>query len=264
MNTNTTPQPQSRDGSTPASTPFRADLYDGKSVLVSGATSGIGLAIAQGFAALGARVIATGSSAAKLDALRADASLAPIRFALLDVRDADAIARFVADLDALDVLVNAAGIARPYDEYRDDVFRDVLDVNLTAAMRLSMAARVLLERSGGTIVNIASMLSYLADAEVPAYCASKSGIVGLTRSLAHAFGAAGVRVNAIAPGYHRTDMTRPLWESPASAQKIAARSALKRWGEADDLVGAALFLASPAAAFITGATLPVDGGYVSG
>jgi NAD(P)-dependent dehydrogenase (short-subunit alcohol dehydrogenase family) len=108
------------------------------------------------------------------------------------------------------------------------------------------------------------MLSYLADVEVPAYCASKTGILGLTRALAHSFGVAGVRVNAIAPGYHRTDMTRALWESPASASKISARAALKRWGEAEDLVGAALFLASPAAAFVTGVTLPVDGGYMSG
>jgi len=243
---------------------FRPGLFDGKTVLVSGATSGIGLAIAHGFAALGATVIATGSSQTKLDSRRADPTLAPIRFEPLDVRRLDDIDRFVAGLDRLDVLINAAGVARPLDEYRDEVFREVIDVNLTAAMRLSMAARGLLERSKGAVINIASMLSYLADVEVPAYCASKTGILGLTRALSHAFGATGVRVNAIAPGYHRTDMTRPLWENPASAGKIAARSALKRWGEADDLVGAALFLASPAAAFITGATLPVDGGYVSG
>lgn len=243
---------------------FRPDLFDGRTVLVSGATSGIGLAIADGFASLGARVIATGSSAAKLDTLRADATLSAIRFAQLDVRDAQAIQDFAAQTETLDVLVNAAGVARPFDEYRDDVFREVLDVNLTAAMRLSMALRPQLERTKGCVINVASMLSYLADVEVPAYCASKTGVLGLTRSLAHAFGAAGVRVNAIAPGYHRTDMTRPLWESPAAAQKIAARSALKRWGEAEDLVGATLFLASPGAAFITGATLPVDGGYVSG
>lgn len=243
---------------------FRPGLFDGKTVLVSGATSGIGLAIADGFASLGARVIATGSSSAKLEALRADATLSHIHFEQLDVRNAEAIQQFMAGIDTLDVLVNAAGVARPFDEYRDDVFREVLDVNLTAAMRLSMAARARLERTKGAIVNVASMLSYLADTEVPAYCASKTGVLGLTRSLAHAFGVTGVRVNAIAPGYHRTDMTRPLWESPASAQKIAARSALKRWGEAEDLTGATIFLASPAAAFITGIALPVDGGYVSG
>ncbi|WP_174365690.1 SDR family oxidoreductase [uncultured Caballeronia sp.] len=243
---------------------FRPGLFDGKNVLVSGATSGIGLAIAQGFAALGAEVIATGSSARKLEALRADTTLKGIRFEQLDVRDNDAIKAFVGSLSELDVLVNAAGVARPADEYRDDVFREVIDVNLTAAMRLAMASRDMLERAHGAIVNVASMLSYIADVEVPAYCASKTGILGLTRSLAHAFGPAGVRVNAIAPGYHRTDMTRALWEVPASADKIAARSALKRWGEVDDLVGATLFLASPASAFITGVTLPVEGGYASG
>ncbi|MBN3724131.1 SDR family NAD(P)-dependent oxidoreductase [Burkholderia sp. Ac-20379] len=243
---------------------FHPQLFAGRTVLVSGATSGIGLAIAEGFAGFGAQVIATGSSPAKLEALQADRSLAGIRFAALDVRDGEAIERFAAGLETLDVLVNAAGVARPFDEYRDDVFREVLDVNLTAAMRLSMAARAHLERTRGCVVNIASMLSYLADAEVPAYCASKTGILGLTRALAHAFGVTGVRVNAIAPGYHRTDMTRPLWESPTAAPKIAARSALKRWGEAEDLVGATLFLASPAAAFVTGVTLPVDGGYASG
>jgi NAD(P)-dependent dehydrogenase (short-subunit alcohol dehydrogenase family) len=243
---------------------FRPGLFEGKTVLVSGATSGIGLAIAQGFAALNARVIATGSSAAKLDVLNADRTLKGIRFAMLDVRNHDDIQRFVGELDELDVLVNAAGVARPADEYRDDVFREVIDVNLTAAMRLSMAARSRLEKSKGTVINVASMLSYIADVEVPAYCASKSGILGLTRSLAHAFGIAGVRVNAIAPGYHRTNMTRPLWEDPSSANKIAARSALKRWGEVGDLVGAVIFLASPASAFITGTTLPVDGGYATG
>lgn len=243
---------------------FRAGLFEGRTVLVSGATSGIGLAIASGLAALSARVIATGSSDAKLAALRTDRTLEGIRFEKLDVRSPGDIVDFVAQLDELDVLVNAAGVARPADEYTDSVFQEVLDVNLSAAMRLSMAARDRLESRRGAIVNIASMLSFMADADVPAYCASKSGIVGLTRALAHAFGPAGVRVNAVAPGYHRTDMTKALWQDPAKADKIAARSALKRWGEAEDLVGAVTFLASPAAAFVTGVTLPVDGGYLTG
>jgi hypothetical protein len=106
------------------------------------------------------------------------------------------------------------------------------------------------------------MLSYSCRRLVPAYGASKAGVLGLTRHLAHAFGPDGIRVNAIAPGYHKTAMTKPLWNDPGPAERIAQRSALKRWGTTEDLVGAVLFLASPAAAFITGADLPVDGGYV--
>lgn len=241
---------------------FSADLYAGKRVLVSGGSSGIGLDIARGFAGLGADVIATGSSQAKLDALRQRED--GIRYERLDVCDEQAIRAFAEQLEGLDVLVNAAGISRPGEEYLDEVFLHVLDVNLVSAMRLSMATLPLLQRSGGNIINIASMLSYLADAEVPSYCASKSGILGLTRALAHRYGEQGVRVNAIAPGYHRTAMTEALWADPAPAQKIAQRTALKRWGDATDLVGASLFLASAAAGYITGATLPVDGGYVSG
>jgi NAD(P)-dependent dehydrogenase (short-subunit alcohol dehydrogenase family) len=106
------------------------------------------------------------------------------------------------------------------------------------------------------------MLSYLVDDSVPAYCASKTGILGLTRALAHRFGPQGIRVNAIAPGYHKTNMTKPLWSDPEPAAKIARKAALKRWGTVDDLVGTAIFYASPASAFVTATTLPVDGGYV--
>jgi len=129
-------------------------------------------------------------------------------------------------------------------------------------MRLAMAAHPLLVKSQGVIINTASMLSYLADDSVPAYCASKTGVVGLTRALAHRFGPEGIRVNAIAPGYHKTAMTKALWSDPVPAEKIASKAALKRWGTVDDLVGTALFLASPAALFVTATTLPVDGGYV--
>jgi NAD(P)-dependent dehydrogenase (short-subunit alcohol dehydrogenase family) len=241
---------------------YRADLFADKHIWVSGGTSGIGLDIARGFSRLGAMVTATGSSAAKLASLRESES--HIRFEQLDVTDAEAISTFASGLVRLDVLVNAAGISRPGQEYEDDVFLQVLDTNLTSVMRQSMAAMPLLQQSTGCIINIASMLSYLADADVPSYCASKSGVLGLTRALAHRFGEQGVRVNAIAPGYHRTAMTEGLWADPAAEQKIARRTALKRWGESADLVGAAVFLASSAAAYITGATLPVDGGYVSG
>jgi NAD(P)-dependent dehydrogenase (short-subunit alcohol dehydrogenase family) len=241
---------------------FRPDLFAGKQVLVSGGTSGIGLGVAKGFARLGAEVIATGASQARLDAARADAEAKAIRFELLDVRDRKAIDAFVGKLHGLDALINAAGVARPEEEYEEAAFLDVMDVNLNSVMRLSMAARPLLARSKGAIVNFASMLSYVVDDAVPAYSASKTGLLGLTRTLAHRFGPEGIRVNAIAPGYHRTDMTKGLWSDPVSAGKIAAKAALKRWGTVEDLVGTAVFLCSPAALFVTATTLPVDGGYV--
>ncbi|WP_428390731.1 SDR family NAD(P)-dependent oxidoreductase [Lichenicoccus sp.] len=243
---------------------FQADLFAGKTVLVCGATSGIGLAIAAGFSAHGADVLAVGSSQAKIDVLRVDPAFAGLRFVALDVRSQSDITACLEAEPRLNVVVNAQGIARPDDEFNDDVFADVIAVNLTSAMRIAMAARAQLARSGGCIINIASMLSYLGAPDVPAYGASKTGLLGLTRSLAHAFGPEGIRVNAIAPGYHRTAMTRPLWQEPQSCEAIARHAALRRWGTVDDLVGAALFLASPAASFITGADLPVDGGYLVG
>jgi NAD(P)-dependent dehydrogenase (short-subunit alcohol dehydrogenase family) len=241
---------------------FRPDLFAGKRVLISGGTSGIGHCLAQAFARLGAETIATGASAERLKAARADPASRAVRFERLDARDRAAIDAFVGALPGLDVLINAAGVAKPEKEYEEDGFLDVMDVNLNSVMRFSMAARPLLARSKGSILNVASMLSYLVDDAVPAYCASKSGVLGLTRVLAHRFGPEGVRVNAIAPGYHETDMTRALWSDPVPAGKIAAKAALKRWGTVEDLVGAAVFLASPAALFVTAMTMPVDGGYV--
>lgn len=243
---------------------FRRDLFAGKTILVTGGSSGIGLAIAQGFARLGGSVIALGSSEQKLTAERGKAENKGIRFERVDVRDPVAIKSFVAGLDRLDVLVNGAGIARPEAEFEDDTYIEVIDVNLNSQMRFAMAALPLLKASRGSIINIASMLSYVSDPVVPAYGASKTGVLGLTRHLAHAFGPDGIRVNAISPGYHKTDMTKGLWTDPVPAEKIAARSALKRWGTVDDLVGTALFLSSPAAAFVTGTDLPVDGGFVVG
>ncbi len=241
---------------------FRPDLFAGKRVLISGGTSGIGLGMAKAFAGLGADVVATGASRQRLDAANADAGTQGIRFKRLDVRDRKAVDALVGALPGLDVLVNAAGVAKPESEYEEEGFLDVMDVNLNSVMRLSMAARPLLARTKGAIVNFASMLSYLADDSVPAYCASKTGIVGLTRALAHRFGPEGIRVNAVAPGYHKTDMTKALWSDPQPAAKIAAKAALKRWGTVDDLIGAVVFLSSPAALFVTAVTLPVDGGYV--
>ena len=239
---------------------FNSGLFSGKYVVVSGGTGGIGISLAQGFAAAGAQVIATGGSKARVDAAQSETT-EHLRFQQLDVRDRAKVDAFFAKLGKLDVLVNCQGVARPGAEWEEETFLDVMDINLSSAMRLSRAAFPLLKASGGSIINLASMLSYLADDSVPAYTASKTGIMGLTRALAHKYGRDGVRVNAVAPGYHKTAMTKALWSVEESAARIAERSALKRWGTTGDLIGPVLFLASPAAEFVTGVTLPVDGGY---
>lgn len=243
---------------------FRRDLFAGQTVLLSGATSGIGLAMARGFRDLGADVISTGTSLPKIEKARTVEANAKIRFEQLDVRDSKGIRAFVGGLPRLDVLVNAAGIARRDKEFEEDVYLDVVDVNLHSVMRLSMAARPLLAKTRGSIINIASMLSYIVDPAFPAYGASKTGMIGLTRHLAFAFGQDGIRVNALSPGYIKTELTTASSNDPVLTTKILNRCAIKRWGEVDDCVGAALYLASPAAAFVTGADLPVDGGFVVG
>jgi len=205
---------------------FAKDLFAGKRVLVSGATSGIGLEMARGFAALAA----SGSSVIKIERAVKDEANKGIEFYELDVRSNDDAIAFMAKQPRIDVLINAQGVARDQTEWENDVFNDVMDINLNSVFRLTMAAYPKLKESKGSVIAVASMLSYLADAGVPAYTASKTGILGLTRVLAHKFGPDGVRVNAIGPGYHRTDMTRALWENPATEQPIAQRSALKRWG----------------------------------
>lgn len=241
---------------------FRGDLFAGREVIVSGATSGIGLDIARGFAALGAEVTALGSSEDKIACL-ADRETG-LRFERLDVRDRDAAKAFCAARQRCDVLVNGAGIARGGQEWEEDIFLDTMEVNLNSQFRLAIGLHDKLAAAKGSIVNIASMLSFMADPGVPAYTASKTGVLGLTRALAHKWGREGIRVNAIAPGYHKTDMTKPIWSVPFGEKAVSRRTALGRWGTTEDLVGACLFLASPAAAYITGMCLEIDGGFVSG
>ncbi|GAB0112618.1 SDR family NAD(P)-dependent oxidoreductase [Acidisoma sp. C75] len=241
---------------------FREGLFADQHVIVAGATSGIGLDIARGFAKLGAKVTALGSSAEKIAGLGAEAG--DVRFVQLDVRDRPAVKAFCADQAACHVLVNAAGIARGGLEWEEEIFLDTMDINLNSQFRLAIGLHGQLAESHGCIINIASMLSFMADPGVPAYTASKTGVLGLTRALAHQWGREGIRVNSVAPGYHKTDMTKPIWSVPFGEQAVSRRTALGRWGTTEDLVGACLFLASPAASYITGMCLEVDGGFVSG
>jgi NAD(P)-dependent dehydrogenase (short-subunit alcohol dehydrogenase family) len=237
-------------------TTFSADLFSGRSVLVVGASSGIGAGIADAFIAHGADVTVTGATAAELP------QASDRRAQVLDVRDDAAVRALIDALPRIDVLVNCAGVIRRGDEHDPAVFAQVIDINLNGTMRTCAAAREKLAASRGCIINTASMLSFFGGPLVPGYTASKGGVAQLTRALAVAYAADGVRVNAVAPGWIATPLTSALRANESRSRAILARTPLARWGEPADVAGAALFLASPAAAFVTGVVLPVDGGYL--
>lgn len=244
-----------------ASAAWASIWYAGKRVLITGGTSGIGAGIARGFIEAGANVSVAGVSDAELAAAASDPVLSKAYAHQLDVRDGDAIKSVVDSLDGLDVLVNCAGVIRRGDELDPDVFQSVVDINLNGTMRMCAAARPLLARTNGAIVNLASMLSFFGGGLVPAYAASKGGIAQLTKSLAIAYAGDGIRVNAIAPGWIQTPLTSALQADPARSQPILNRTPLGRWGKPSDLLGGVLYLCSPTASFVTGTVLVIDGGY---
>jgi NAD(P)-dependent dehydrogenase (short-subunit alcohol dehydrogenase family) len=219
-------------------------FLEGRRALVVGGTSGIGAAIGAALAQCGARVTVTGATAAEVDAART------------------AIAALFGGFERLDVLVNCAGVIRRNAEHDPEVFADVVDINLGGTMRCCTAARPLLAKTSGAIVNTASMLSYFGGGLVPAYSASKGGVAQLTRSLAIAYAADRIRVNAVAPGWIATPLTQALQQDETRSRAILERTPLGRWGQPGDIAGAVLFLCSPAAAFVTGVVLPADGGYL--
>lgn len=239
---------------------MNAKNFAGQKVLVTGGTSGIGNGIARAFAAAGASVIATGATDQEVAAAESDGW--GITFARIDVRDDDAIQKFVDELDSLNVVVNCAGVIRRAEEHDPKVFADVLDINLNGTMRVCSAAREKLKAAKGCIINTASMLSFFGGGLVPGYSASKGGISQLTKSLAIAYASDGIRVNAIAPGWIATPLTKALQDDPIRSGPILARTPMGRWGTPKDVAGPVLFLASDAACFVTGAVLPVDGGYL--
>lgn len=236
------------------------EAFSNRVVAITGGTSGIGAGTARAFADLGAKVYALGLEARGPES-PVHPNIAPVE---LDVTDRPACAAFFAGLDRLDVLVNCAGISRDREEWGDDAFDRVLDVNLASAHRMSQLARPLLAASGAAaIVNIASMYSTFGAGDRPAYSASKGGIVQLTRSQAIEYAPEGIRANAVAPGWIETPLSRGLFADRPVSDPIRARIPMARWGQPDEVADPILFLASPLARYVSGVILAVDGGYLA-
>ncbi|MDB5546899.1 MAG: oxidoreductase [Tardiphaga sp.] len=238
-------------------------LPSGFRAVVIGGAGDIGAAISNLFCDLLATVTATAIDEAAI----ADSQLrsrAGITLRPLDVTDDSAVEAFAKEHQRVDALINCAGILARDKEFEIATFMKVVDVNLIGTFRTCMAFRPLLARSQGSIVNIASMNATLALPRIPAYCASKGGVVMLTKALALAWAEDGIRVNAVAPGYIETSINEAGRQDQAHYQRIADRTAFKRWGQPDDVAGAVAFLCMPASRYATGTVVAIDGGFLAG
>ena len=233
---------------------------DHKVALITGGARGIGFGIAEALLQAGYHVIVTGLTDEEVEAVPQRKNLFAMR---LDVTDDHAVIDIISKYERVDALINCAGIIlRGGAEYDITSFQKVMDVNLTGTMRMCLAAREKLAASGrGVIINTASMLSFFGGPLTPAYAASKGAIVQLTKSLAVAWADDGIRVNAIAPGWIETELTRGAREDATRSQNILSRTPMKRWGQPADIGGVVAHLCSDEAKFITGAVIPIDGGY---
>lgn len=242
----------------------------GRRAVVTGARRGIGQAIAIGLARAGADITLLARDDRLADTVAGinDAGRTA-EIVVADLADAAAVraaAARLADGPGTDILVNNAGTIHRDDalDYPEDSWRTVVDINLTAVWLLSQAVgRTMVGRGRGKIISIASLLSFQGGIRVPAYTASKHGLVGITQALANEWAAHGVQVNAIAPGYIATDNTADLRADADRSAEILDRIPAGRWGSVDDLVGAAVFLASPASDYVNGHVLAVDGGWLA-
>jgi 2-deoxy-D-gluconate 3-dehydrogenase len=245
---------------------------DGQVALVTGMGTGLGQAIAVGLAEAGADI--GGLYRTHYEETEALVKGLGRRFLPLecDLSEAtvtqlnEVVDGAVTELGRLDILVNNAGINRraPALEFGAEDWDDVIQVNLKALFFLSQAAaRVMSGQGRGKIIHIASMMSFHGGILIPAYTAAKSGVAGLTRAMANEWATKGINVNAIAPGYMATDLTAPLYNDPQRNESILARISAGRWGRPEDLMGAAVFLASAASDYMHGAIVPVDGGWLA-
>ena len=243
---------------------------DDRVALVTGASTGLGQAIAIGLAEAGANVACHGNTRSADATCEAVSRLGRTSLAVTgDLSKKETPQKLVeATIERfgrLDILVNNAGTIRraPAAEYTEEDWSTVIEVNLSAVFRLSqLAGRQMLSQGRGKIVNIASLLSFQGGITVPAYAASKGGVAQLTKALANEWAGKGINVNAIAPGYMRTDNTKALQENETRNRQILERIPAGRWGEPSDLAGAAVFLASAASDYINGEVLVVDGGWM--
>jgi NAD(P)-dependent dehydrogenase (short-subunit alcohol dehydrogenase family) len=241
---------------------FKFD-FTGKTVLVTGGTSGIGGAIAKAFKAAGAKIVACGVTEQEIAAAKTNPDFAGMDIRRLDVTDGAAVVRLIESLPSIDVLVNSAGMIKRDAEHEPDAFAHVIDVNLTGGMRMSAAARAKLSLAKGNIIFIASVMSFFGGPKQPAYSASKGAVRNLTMSLASAYAAEGIRVNAIAPGWVTTELSKGARENPERNAQIMSRTPMGRWADTSEIADPVLFLCSDAARYMTGTVMLVDGGYCS-
>lgn len=237
--------------------------FTGRTILVTGGTSGIGAATSLAFRRAGARVLACGFTQQELEAARANPDFGGIDIRSLDVCDKPAVDALLGGLESLDAVVHCAGLILREAEHDPIEFDKVLDVNVSGGMRVSAAARPLLARSRGSIVFVASVMSFFGGPRQPAYSASKGAVRNLTMSLACAYADEGIRVNAVAPGWVVTNLSRGARENPERNATIMTRTPIGRWAQPDEIADPILFLCSDAARYMTGTVMQVDGGYCS-
>ena len=241
---------------------------EGKKIIITGACGGLGRSVAKGLKEAGAIVCAMDFSDKLEEIAKQDNLDYSVKVNLMDREDLnkgfnEAVEKLGGELD---VMLNFAGIQKRYpcEEFPIEEWDKVIEVNLTAVFEMSqLAGKCMLKQGHGKIVNVASMLSYFGGKNVPAYTASKGGVMQLTRALAVAWADRNVQVNAVAPGYMATEMNTALMNDPVRNASIEDRIPAKRWGTGEDLLGPIIFLSSEASNYLSGAIIPVDGGYLS-